>query len=243
MTPTLPPLDVCFLGLIPYREACALQRDLVAEIRAGVRSSTLLLLEHDPVITLGSAASQDHVLAPLEELQRRGIDVEATDRGGAATYHGPGQLVGYPLVDLALTGKDLGRYLRSIERALIQTLSHFRVRAWSDEGRTGVWCDQGKIAAIGIRVSRWIAYHGFALNVSPDLDHFRCLVPCAEPGAEVASLATPGVAVPTVREVGGVVAREVASALGFGETASENWIQRAEFGQLDPEELVRTGKS
>ncbi|MGE3164739.1 MAG: lipoyl(octanoyl) transferase LipB [Planctomycetota bacterium] len=212
---TAPQLDVHFLGRVSYRAGLALQRESVAEIRGGTRTNSLLLLEHDPVITMGSAARREHLLVSAEDLASRGIEVAATDRGGAATYHGPGQLVGYPLIDLAPLGRDVGGYLRTLEEALIQTVARFGVCAWRDPGKTGVWCDRGKIAAIGLRISRWIAHHGFAINVDPDLANFQCLVPCAIPGAAVATLEQFVSPAPTIAEVAAEVARAVASAFGF----------------------------
>ena len=201
-------LDVHQLGRISYEAALELQQRYTAEIQRGERSDTLLFVEHDPVITLGSAANAGDVVATDTQLTREGVAVHRTDRGGAATYHGPGQLVGYPLVDLRRRAQpDLGGYLRSLERALVATLATYEIDAWSPDDNTGVWCDDGKIAAIGVRVRHWVTSHGFALNVDPNLDHFRLLVPCAEPSAAVTSMEQHGVTA-TLEDVARVFARE-----------------------------------
>jgi lipoate-protein ligase B len=149
----------------------------------------LVLVEHDPpVITLGRGKGPRHVLATDEELARLGIEVHPSTRGGDVTYHGPGQLVGYPICRLDRRGRDVHRYLRNLEEVLIGVLGRFGVEAGRQEGLTGVWTDQGKIAAIGIAVRRWVSYHGFALNVSPDLSHFETIIPCGLDDRAVTSL-------------------------------------------------------
>jgi lipoyl(octanoyl) transferase len=178
-TPERPPLRVERLGRIPYAEALELQDALVARRRAGATGDTLLLLEHPHVITLGTSGSREHVL--IEEAQGRllGIDVFETGRGGDVTYHGPGQLVGYPILDLKPDRCDLHRYVRDLEAILIQALASFGIAAGRKAGLTGVWVGDEKIAAIGVRVSSgWITSHGFALNVSTDLSYFDSIVPC-----------------------------------------------------------------
>lgn len=172
-------LDVRRLGLVPYGEALTLQEDLVAARRAGKLPDTLLLLEHPHVITLGSSADTNHVL--LDEAERRmvGMELFETGRGGDVTYHGPGQLVGYPILDLKPDRKDLHRYVRDLEEALIRALSAFGLDGSRKEGLTGVWVGHEKVAAIGVRVSSgWITSHGFALNVNTDLGFFGSIVPC-----------------------------------------------------------------
>jgi lipoyl(octanoyl) transferase len=182
-------LDVRRLGLVPYAEAGALQERLVADRRAGRIPDTLLLLEHPHVITLGSGAREEHVLADAPERRRRGIELFESGRGGDVTYHGPGQLVGYPVVDLKPDRKDLHRYLRDLETALIQALAHWGVEGSRSEGFTGVWTEAGKIAALGVRVSSgWITSHGFALNVATDLSYFETIVPCGIADRDVTSL-------------------------------------------------------
>jgi lipoyl(octanoyl) transferase len=177
------------LGPVPYARALELQKELVASRREGRIPDTLLLLEHPHVITLGTSSSAEHVLADEDERRRRGIELFETGRGGDVTYHGPGQLVGYPILDLKPDRKDLHRYLRDLEAALMEALRDFGVQTHREEGYTGVWTSGGKIAAIGVRVSSgWITSHGFALNVSPDLSYFGAIVPCGIREREVASL-------------------------------------------------------
>jgi lipoate-protein ligase B len=182
-------LAVRWLGRVPYAEALALQERLVEERRNGVVPDTLLLVEHPHVITLGTASSRAHILVDDRERAARSIDLVETGRGGDVTYHGPGQLVGYPILDLKPNRKDLHRYLRDLEEVLIRALAALRVEAHRVPGLTGVWTHGGKIAAIGVRVSSgWITSHGFALNVSTDLGYFRTIVPCGISDREVTSL-------------------------------------------------------
>ncbi len=153
----------------------------------------LLLLEHPHVYTLGRRGRLDDVLAPAERLAEMGIEAHHVDRGGEVTYHGPGQLVGYPIVSLRRLGVGPLIYVRSLERVLIETLAEFGILAGSDGRPTGVWTGGAKIAAIGVRVSRGVATHGFALNVSPDLAWFDHIVPCGMKGSRVTSMAAEGV--------------------------------------------------
>ena len=176
------------LGRIGYRAAWALQRQLVAARSADEIPDTLLLLEHPPVITLGRAGSTDHLLGSEAELAGRGVELVASDRGGDITFHGPGQIVGYAVVDLAARGRDLHRYLRDLETVLIRALAEFGIRAGRSPGLTGVWVGDAKVAAIGIRVSRWITHHGFALNVQTDLSYFDLIVPCGIADRRVTSM-------------------------------------------------------
>jgi lipoyl(octanoyl) transferase len=176
------------LGRVGYDRAWALQRELVAARFAGYAPDTLLLLEHPPVITLGRSGQAAHLLGSEEELARRGIEFVATDRGGDITFHGPGQIVGYSIVDLAARGRDLHRYLRDLEEVLIHALAEFGIVAGRVQGLTGVWVGDAKVAAIGIRVSRWVTHHGFALNVDTDLTYFDLIVPCGIPDRRVTSM-------------------------------------------------------
>ena len=183
------PLAVRRAGLVPYAEGLALQEDLVARRRAGAVPDTLVVLEHPHVITLGSSSDPADVLVGEEERGRLGIDLFQAGRGGGVTYHGPGQLVVYPILDLKPDRKDLHAYLRDLERVLIEVAAAFGVRAGRREGLTGVWTERGKLAAIGVRVSsQWIASHGVALNVAPDLSYFGSIVPCGLAGEAVTSL-------------------------------------------------------
>jgi lipoyl(octanoyl) transferase len=187
-TPT--PLVVRRLGSVPYAAGLELQQALVRDRRSGEIADTLLLLEHPHVITLGSDARAAHVLAGEDERRLLGIEMFETGRGGDVTYHGPGQLVGYPILALEPGRRDLHRYLRDLEEVLIDAAASFGVTAYRREALTGVWTDGGKLAAIGVRVSSgWITSHGFALNVTTDLRYFGAIVPCGIQGAQVTSLA------------------------------------------------------
>ena len=183
-------IDVRHLGVVPYAEALALQRSLVEERRAGLIGDTLLLLEHPHVITLGvrGDGGRSHLLASPETLAVRGVAVHETGRGGDITYHGPGQLVGYPIIDLKPDRCDVHRYVRDLEGVLIQTAADYGVDAGRIEGLTGVWVGNEKLAAIGVRIARWITSHGFALNVTSDLDFFKLIVPCGIADRGVTSL-------------------------------------------------------
>ena len=175
--------------MIPYGEALELQAELVRQRRAGEIVDTLLLLEHPHVITLGSGSDPDHVLLSKAELDARGISVFETGRGGDVTYHGPGQLVGYAILDLKPDRKDVHAYLRDLESVLIALAASYGVEAERRAGLTGVWAPGGKLAAIGVRVSSgWITSHGLALNVATDLSFFQTIVPCGIPDRDVTSL-------------------------------------------------------
>ncbi len=184
------PLLVRYLGRLPYREAWAMQRDLVARRAAGEVPDTLLLLEHDPVITLGRDGRRDSLLFPEAALAARGVDLVESDRGGDATFHGPGQVVGYPIVDLRPDQKDVRRYVRALEQAMLDTLADYALSGGRDAKNPGVWLEDPprKIGAIGARISRWITHHGFALNVNVDLAYFGLIVPCGIPDRGVTSL-------------------------------------------------------
>ncbi len=183
------PLRVRREGRVPYADALRLQEELVERRRAGRIPDTLVLLEHPHVITLGSAASEAHILADTRERARLGIEIFATGRGGDVTYHGPGQLVGYPILDLKPDRKDVHRYLRDLEEVLIRAVGRLGVRAVRRKGMTGIWTERGKLAAIGVRISSgWITSHGFALNVATDLRFFETIVPCGLEDRAVTSL-------------------------------------------------------
>jgi lipoate-protein ligase B len=176
------------LGRVPYLEAWELQRSLVARRRAGEIPDTLIILEHPPTYTIGRSGSSSNVL--LDEAARRtaGIELIESDRGGDATYHGPGQVVGYPIVDLRARGGDVHRYLRDLEEILLRTLSDFGLLGERDGRYTGVWVGDAKVAAIGVKVAGGITSHGFALNVDPDVAHWAGIVPCGIHGRGVTSL-------------------------------------------------------
>ena len=176
--------------MVPYEEALALQRSLVEERRAGTIGDTLLLLEHPHVVTLGvrGDGGRSHLLASPETLAARGVEVHETGRGGDITYHGPGQLVGYPILDLKPDRCDVHRYVRDLESVLIRTASDYGIDAGRIDGLTGVWVGGEKLAAIGVRIARWITSHGFALNVATNLDYFKLIVPCGIADRGVTSL-------------------------------------------------------
>ncbi|MBZ5626583.1 MAG: lipoyl(octanoyl) transferase LipB [Acidobacteriia bacterium] len=166
------------LGRVDYGTALELQRQLVAERKQGLIPDQLLLLEHPHVITLGRNGHLENLLANDHVLGRAGIAFFPTDRGGDITYHGPGQLVGYPIMDLREWKRDVGAYVRSIEQVIIDTLADYGIAAGRIQGLTGVWVAERKIAAIGVHISRWVTSHGFALNVATDLSYFQYIVPC-----------------------------------------------------------------
>lgn len=183
-----PPLEVRRLGVVPFADAVVLQQELVVQRQRNRIPDQLLLLEHPPVITLGVGASRDNVLAPAAALARRGVEIHEARRGGDVTYHGPGQLVGYPILLLKPDRCDVHRYVRDLEETLIRAVSEFGVRAARVPGLTGVWVGNDKLAAIGVRLSRWVTSHGFALNVTTDLDDFALIRACGLAGRGVTSL-------------------------------------------------------
>ena len=173
------PVRACWLGRIRYRQAWDLQAELVGALRDGSAPGTLLLLEHPHVFTMGKAASPDHLLWDEGERARRDVEVVWSDRGGEATYHGPGQLVGYPILDLARLGLTIPQYLEKLEKSLIDYLEELGIESQPGEpGLTGVWSRGEKLAAIGIKLNRSIVSHGFALNLTTDLGYFDGIVPC-----------------------------------------------------------------
>lgn len=185
------PLHVRRLGRVPYRDAWALQKEIVAARKADEIPDTLLLLEHDPVITLGRAGSRASLLHDEDALASRGVELVHSDRGGDATWHGPGQIVAYPILDLRPDWKDVRRYVQALEETMIRTCADFDVATTRRTGDPGIWLREPdrKIGAIGARFTRWISHHGFALNVNPDLAHFGLIIPCGIRNAGVTSLA------------------------------------------------------
>jgi lipoyl(octanoyl) transferase len=173
-------VNVRRLGAIGYQAALDLQKQLVEERKAGRIPDQLLLLEHPPVITLGARNrhASSNVLETQESLALKGVELFETGRGGDVTFHGPGQLVGYPILELPADRRDVHRYVRDLEEVLIQAVSDFGIAATRIPGLTGIWVGDQKLAAIGVRISRWVTSHGFALNVSTDLSHFALIVPC-----------------------------------------------------------------
>jgi lipoyl(octanoyl) transferase len=184
------PLEIRRLGTVPYAEALQLQRELVEERRTGRVPDTLLLLQHPPVITLGvkGDGGRSNVLATPERLAELGVDVSETGRGGDVTYHGPGQIVGYPILDLKPDRCDVHRYVRDLEDVMIRVCTDYRVAAGRIAGLTGAWIGDKKVGAIGVRISRWITSHGFAFNVATKLADFQLIVPCGIADHGVTSL-------------------------------------------------------
>jgi lipoyl(octanoyl) transferase len=185
------------LGTVPYGLALELQRDLARRRIAGqIDEDVLLLLEHPPVVTLGRTAKETHILWSPERLRERGVETYEVERGGDVTFHGPGQLVGYPIFDLKRHRRDLHWYLRQLEEALIVALANVGIEAERSRGYTGVWTHGRKIASIGVHARDWVTWHGFALNVTTDLSFFDLIVPCGIPQVQMTSV---------TREVGGDV--------------------------------------
>ncbi len=188
------PLDVRRLGLVPYADALDLQRRLVADRQADRVGDVLLLVEHPHVLTVGvrGDGGRSHILADPATLAARQVEIHETGRGGDITYHGPGQIVGYPIISLKPDRMDVHRYVRDLEEVLIGVAHDTGVAARREPGLTGVWTDRGKLAAIGVRIARWVTSHGFALNLTTDLQYFDMIVPCGIVGRGVTSLALEG---------------------------------------------------
>jgi len=209
-------LTAAHLGETSYREGLALQEALVRSRAEGLTGDWLLYPDHPPVLTVGRSGSASSLKADRGMLEKLGIEIFEVARGGDFTWHGPGQLVGYLVCDLTARGRDLRRFLRDLERGLIDALGEWGIAGETVEGRTGVWVGGEKIASLGVAVRRWVSYHGFALNVAPDLSFFDLIHPCGLRGIHMTSLASclgdqaPGLS--TAREA---VARHLASALGF----------------------------
>ena len=184
-------MDVRRLGTLGYQEGLDLQTQLVDDRKAGLIADQLLLLQHPAVVTLGVRSRNDrsHVLATPEALAAAGVGLFETGRGGDVTYHGPGQLVGYPIIDLKPDRCDVHRYVRDLEEVLIRAVASFGIIATRIPGLTGIWVGDAKLAAIGVRISRWVTSHGFALNVNTDLSQFDLIVPCGITDKGVTSMA------------------------------------------------------
>ena len=176
------------IGLQKYLDAWNLQKQLFEEVTAKREKNYLILTEHSPVITLGKSSDEKNIVTNHNILESKNIDVVEIDRGGDVTFHGPGQIVGYPILNLNDFKKDIHWYLRSIEEVIIQTLSHFEISAGRIKDLTGVWVNNQKICAIGVKVTRWVTMHGFALNVSTQLDNFNHIIPCGINDKSVTSM-------------------------------------------------------
>jgi lipoate-protein ligase B len=184
----MPDVQVVRLGRIAYDDALALQRAAAVARLAGTIPDVLLLCEHPPVVTLGRSTKTANLTATPAALAARGVEVHDVERGGDVTFHGPGQLVGYPILDLSGYRKDLHWYLRQLEATLIAALSHFEIAAERRPGLTGVWTSGRKIASIGVHARGWVTWHGFALNVTTDLSYFDLMVPCGIADVEMTSI-------------------------------------------------------
>jgi lipoyl(octanoyl) transferase len=196
------PLDVRRLGLVQYPDGLALQRELVEDRRAGRIPDTLLLLEHPHVVTIGvKKDGRRHIIATPEQLSARGVEVFETGRGGDVTYHGPGQIVGYPILDLNPDRRDVHQYVRDLEEVMIRVCADYGVAAGRIRGLSGAWVGDAKIGAIGVRISRWITSHGFAFNVTTDVEFFNLIVPCGIADRGVTSLASASGRAPALSEV------------------------------------------
>ncbi len=176
------------LGLIHYAEAMDIQREIFESRRNGRTEDTLLILQHFPVVTLGSSGREDHILVDRQILKEKGIEVYATDRGGDVTFHGPEQVVAYPILNLKELGIGVEEYVREMEEVVIRTLNEFSIPATRQKGFPGVWVDHEKICSVGFKVSKWITKHGLALNVNTDLNAFNLIVPCGIRGVTVTSM-------------------------------------------------------
>jgi len=204
------PLVIHRLGRVRYAEGLEIQARLVAERQAGLIPDTLLLLEHDPVFTLGRNARAENVRFPVDALRERGFDVFEAGRGGDVTYHGPGQVVGYPIIDLSPDRRDVHRYVRDLEQVMIGACGDYGIEAARIPGLTGCWVGDEKIGAIGVRIARWVTSHGFAFNVANDLSPFGLIVPCGIPDRGVTSLARLLGREPSLDEVMTSLARRMA---------------------------------
>jgi lipoyl(octanoyl) transferase len=213
----MPELWVQQLGLMSYGHALEIQRHAAAaRISGEIPEDLLLLVEHPPVVTLGRSAKEQHLLASPALLAARGVELFEVERGGDVTFHGPGQLVGYPIIDLKRHRKDLHWYLRQIEEALIQALAAYSIPGTRSEGLTGVWTQGRKIASIGVHARDWVTWHGFALNVTTDLSYFDLMVPCGIQSVTMTSVSretgNPDV---SLAEVSGAVVEAFARVFGL----------------------------
>ena len=209
-TQASPDCRICearWLGNVSYDDGLRLQERSVEDLRTGNAPEQLLLLEHPHVFTLGRGADSGNILADQQQLRSNLVEVHETGRGGDVTYHGPGQLVGYPIINLKPDRCDVHRYVRDIEEVLLRTIAEFDVSGTRIAGLTGVWVGNEKIGAIGVRIARWITSHGFALNVNTDLSYFEMIVPCGITGKGVTSLSQILGRQVDMREVAGVLVR------------------------------------
>jgi lipoyl(octanoyl) transferase len=229
-------LEIAELGTVDYRAALRLQEALVAARIGDQTRDTLLLLEHPHVFTLGRGADERFVRDRLPE-----VPIFRVSRGGQVTYHGPGQLVGYPILKLEGGRRDVGRYLRDLEQVIIDALAPMGIAAGRRERMTGVWIGARKIASIGVGIRRWVSCHGFALNVAPDLSYFNAIVPCGIEGCEMTSIALAGRAGASMREVAAAITGNFARVFGYDQVTSvtpeEIWAR------VDPELAIAEARN
>ncbi len=220
------------LDTVAYDDAFALQKRTVRQVQEGTGEETLYLLEHPHVITMGRNATANSLVAGKALLDSRGVTLAETDRGGDVTYHGPGQLVGYPIIELEAGRRDVRRYVSDIEEVLLRTLSEFSIEGRRDAVHRGVWVAERKIASVGIRISRWVTSHGFALNVNTDLSYFSLIHPCGITGCEMASMAG---------EIGQPVDMAAVKE-SFVRHFSQVFARRIEFAQSQGGEIRESGE-
>jgi lipoyl(octanoyl) transferase len=203
------------LGRRGYKEALGIQHDLIERRKRGEIPDQLLIVEHPHVITMGRNGHMENVLASAAILERAGIEMHYTDRGGDVTYHGPGQIVGYPIFDLREWKRDVVAYLRALEQVLIEALAKFGISGVRQPGATGVWVDGAKVAAMGVHISRWVTSHGFALNLDTDLDYFKYIVPCGltQPVTSMRTLGCMAGRDEVITEIAGAFARVFGRAI------------------------------
>ncbi len=227
-------LEIRRLGVVPYAAASEMQRSLVEERRAGRIPDLLLLLEHPHVITLGVKvdAARSHLIATPDILAARHVELHESGRGGDITYHGPGQIVGYPILDLRPDRCDVHKYVRDLEDVMVRSAADFGVSAGRSEGLTGAWVGADKLGAIGVRISRWITSHGFAFNVTTDLDFFNLIVPCGITSGGVTSLSRAAGRVVSSTDVEESLVRRFAEV--FGRTVVETQTLRSGAGRRGP---------
>lgn len=218
-------------GLLDYQDAWDLQRQLHQSRVAGDMVDVLLLTEHPHTYTIGKAGGEDHLIADETRLRNRGITVYRIDRGGDITYHGPGQIVGYPILDLHNYYLDVHRYLRDLEEVIIQTLAEYGIQGSRVKGLTGVWVDGAKVAAIGVKVSRWVTMHGFAFNVNTDLNYFGNIIPCGIVNKPVTSMTRLLERKVDYEEVRNMLTQKFAEIFGLtlGEMTLENLMSQKEL--------------
>ena len=235
MTNVLPDGQIVNLGHANYLEVLDLQRQLVKFRQEQRIPDTLLLVEHEPVITLGRRGSTSNILSSAEQLASQGINVHQVERGGDVTYHGPGQLVGYAVIDLAERSIGVRQFVDLLEETIILTLADFDIRAGRQSQHRGVWVEDRKIAALGVAIKRWVSFHGFALNVSPNLDHYCHINPCELHHEQVTSMARLLGKTLSLEEVGDTVTRK------FAELFPAQWreVSPAEIFRIVPAELTQ----